>query len=371
MQRRHRSGMEHLSLQSRFTTIGFALMVAVVAVWRSESSGQVLLVLPSFFAVLVASAFFVPGNTRAITCWDVGVLLLTAVTWVAVCQLGYSPYAGLACALAAAIVVTKATRRLLATALMSGLLVLPPVLAHLGAGGRWFEYAAIQVATFALILLSFLVAAYQWRLIEGETLARHAATALATAQERERIAQDLHDIQGHTLHVVGFKLAAAKVLIGEDPVRASAELTQAQQLVREAIDQSQELAFDRHEVHLREELANASRLCEAAGISCQVDVSGSLPPQSEVLAAHTVREGTTNVLRHASAKRVAIRISEEAVCMTNDGAPRMVSEVTRVGGIEGLRAAFAAAGGALSAGVSAAGLFELKGSFSEPVGGRG
>src|SRR5690606_1657694 len=71
--------------------------------------------------------------------------------------------------------------------------------------------------------------------------ARAREAELAVVRERMRFASDLHDIQGHTLHVVKLKIALAQRLVTRDPARAEAELRETYDLVGETIAQAREL----------------------------------------------------------------------------------------------------------------------------------
>ena len=58
---------------------------------------------------------------------------------------------------------------------------------------------------------------------------------LAVANERNRLARDLHDILGYTLATVVVKAEAAKRLIPTDPERARGELDRLQELSRDGL----------------------------------------------------------------------------------------------------------------------------------------
>jgi two-component system sensor histidine kinase DesK len=62
---------------------------------------------------------------------------------------------------------------------------------------------------------------------------------------------------------------------------------------------------------LSDELAGARTTLAAAGIEVESDAAppSPLPPDAEAVLAWAVREGATNVLRHADASRVRISVS--------------------------------------------------------------
>jgi signal transduction histidine kinase len=63
--------------------------------------------------------------------------------------------------------------------------------------------------------------------------ARHELARLAVADERSRIARDLHDTLGHSLSVITLKSELAGRLIDEDPARAKAEMADVERVARE------------------------------------------------------------------------------------------------------------------------------------------
>lgn len=158
--------------------------------------------------------------------------------------------------------------------------------------------------------------------------ARAREAELAVVRERMRFASDLHDIQGHTLHVVKLKIALAQRLVTRDPARAEAELRETYDLVGETIAQARELAYGRRRLNLSAELENARNLFEAAGIHVRVDRPADLGEPADDLLGQVLRETTTNVLRHSRATLVHVALSEHGITVVNDGvagdaAPRL------------------------------------------------
>ncbi|MBF8193504.1 sensor histidine kinase [Nonomuraea sp. K274] len=134
--------------------------------------------------------------------------------------------------------------------------------------------------------------------------AREREAELAVIRERMRFASDLHDIQGHTLHVVKLKIALAQRLVHSDAERVEQELREVHALVSDTITQTKQLAYAQRRLNLSVELENAKNLFEAAG----------------ELLGQVLRETTTNILRHAQAEQVRITLSESGITIVNDGA---------------------------------------------------
>ncbi|WP_229053153.1 sensor histidine kinase [Aeromicrobium sp. Leaf350] len=168
---------------------------------------------------------------------------------------------------------------------------------------------------------------------------------LAVARERVRFASDLHDIQGHTLHVVKLKIALAQRLLHTDPAQVEQELRETYELVGDTITQTKELAHAQRRLNLTAELENAKNLFEAAGIRVRVERAEDADPRVSELLAQVLRETTTNVLRHARADLVQITLSAEGIAIVNDGTD--LTSVPELSGLGTLQHRVADAGGEL------------------------
>jgi len=151
---------------------------------------------------------------------------------------------------------------------------------------------------------------------------REREAELAVARERIRFASDLHDVQGHTLHVVKLKVALARRLVHTDADRADDELREIYALVSETIAQTKALAYAQRRLNLSAELENAKNLFEAAGIRVRVDREAEPDEEAGALLGQVLRETTTNILRHAQATHVGVTLSASGIAITNDGAAR-------------------------------------------------
>jgi two-component system sensor histidine kinase DesK len=149
---------------------------------------------------------------------------------------------------------------------------------------------------------------------------RDREAELAVAQERIRFAGDLHDIQGHTLHVVKLKIALAQKLVRTDTERVEQELREMYTLVGDTIAQTKELAYGQRKLNLSAELENARNLMEAAGMRVRVDRRAEVGARAIDLSAQVLRETTTNILRHSRATLVRIELAEGGITVVNDGA---------------------------------------------------
>ncbi|EXG81215.1 sensor histidine kinase [Cryptosporangium arvum] len=182
---------------------------------------------------------------------------------------------------------------------------------------------------------------------------------LAVIRERVRFAGDLHDIQGHTLHVVKLKATLARKLVRDAPERAEEELREIHGLVSDTIQQTKDLAYAQRRLNLAAEVENAKNLFEAAGIRVRVTREAEADARVSELLGQVLRETTTNILRHAQATRVRIVLAAHAITIVNDGAAEGPPELR---GLSALRRRVAEDGGSLTARAHA-GEFTTEASF--------
>ena len=194
--------------------------------------------------------------------------------------------------------------------------------------------------------------------------ARGQLVELAVAQERARLARDVHDILGHSLTVITVKAELAGRLlegVGSDPrlARARAEVADVEALARAALADVRATAAGTRTVSLPGELAAARQALEAAGITADLPIAtDEVPARYRELFAWVVREGVTNVVRHSGASWCGVRLDATGVEVCDDGR----GPGTAVGGtgLAGLRGRADAAGCRLETGASPEGGFRLR-----------
>lgn len=151
-------------------------------------------------------------------------------------------------------------------------------------------------------------------------LAQDEVAVLAVERERERISRDIHDILGHSLTVISVKAELAGKLFELDPQRAQAEIAEVQGLARAALADVRGMVSGTRAVTLAGELAGARQAFDAAGIEAEVPGSvDEVPDDLRELFAWAVREGTTNVLRHAAATRAQVTMTGDSLIVDDDG----------------------------------------------------
>ncbi|GAB3413333.1 hypothetical protein GCM10027569_32330 [Flindersiella endophytica] len=202
-----------------------------------------------------------------------------------------------------------------------------------------------------------------------EAIRRELARA-AVERERQRVAQDTHDLLGLGLSAVALKSDLATRLIGRDDARAGRELETILRLTGQARADLRAVTTGEGEVSLLNELEAARDVLESAGVDVEVRAEladRALPENIDPMLATVLREAVTNVLRHAEATRCEIELTldegDVRLRVANDGvrAESASTADSRQGGGHGLTnlaGRAAVVGGRLSAGVDA-GRFEL------------
>lgn len=196
------------------------------------------------------------------------------------------------------------------------------------------------------------------------------AGELATTQERNRLAREIHDGVGHYLTVVKTQLDAAAALIPIHPERARDTVTSAAKLTAEALDDVRRsvgtLRTETSRPPLTTALAELARYGEPAPA---VSIEGSPRPLSSAVEHALFRaaqEGLTNTRKHAGAQTCSVMLDfrapgRVALEVADDGRGRSVSSGDRTGlGLSGLRERIELLGGSVETGNRPAGGFRLR-----------
>lgn len=141
--------------------------------------------------------------------------------------------------------------------------------------------------------------------------ARAEITRLAVTEERLRIARDLHDLLGHNLSIITLKSELAGRLLASHPERAASEIADVQQVARTALQEVREAVAGYRAVPLASEIDHGRQMLQAAGVLLSTRIAvDELPMEIDRALAWFVREGTTNIIRHAGASSATLRIDQ-------------------------------------------------------------
>ncbi len=142
-------------------------------------------------------------------------------------------------------------------------------------------------------------------------LAHDEVERLATMAERERIARDLHDVLGHTLSLITIKAGLAARLADDVPQRAAREMIEVEKISRSALAEVRRAVEGYRFLSLGAEVARAKVALAAAGVEYTVETSPyDLDAEVESAVSLALREGVTNVVRHAGADWCTIRFGQ-------------------------------------------------------------
>ncbi len=179
--------------------------------------------------------------------------------------------------------------------------------------------------------------------------ARVELARLAAENERFRIARDLHDLLGHSLTTITVKAGLARQLGEADPTRSRQEIAEVEDLARRSLADVRAAVANYRDVTLAGELATGRELLRAAGVDADLPRAvDAVDLSHQELFGWVVREGLTNVVRHAHASACSVRLSPFSVEIVDDGVGR--GNGVPGSGLAGLRERVAAAGGVVDAG---------------------
>jgi signal transduction histidine kinase len=229
------------------------------------------------------------------------------------------------------------------------------------------------LAGFALRERAEQAEAAEMRATQAER-AREAAARIAVAEERARIARELHDIVAHAVSVMVLQTGAVrhKLPAGLDEDREA--LRGVEQTGRMALAEMRRLLGamrregDGVALTPQPGLDNVDRLVEEvgrAGLPVTLHVDGdplSLPRALDLSAYRIVQEGLTNALKHAGAGHADVTVrygrDELQIEVRDDGAGQRANDGLGHG-LVGIRERVTIFGGEMSAGTAPEGGFVL------------
>ena len=157
-------------------------------------------------------------------------------------------------------------------------------------------------------------------------------------EERNRMARDMHDILGHSLTVIALKSELAARLVDVAPDQTRTELDEVQSLARSALADVRATVNSYRELSLAGELARATNVLTSAGIRADLPLTVEVvDPELRELFAWVVREGVTNIVRHAHASLCKVKLTTDSIEVADDGIGLDSAAAGDGHGLEGLR----------------------------------
>ena len=208
-------------------------------------------------------------------------------------------------------------------------------------------------------------------------LRRAEEARAAVAEERARIARELHDVVGHAVSVMTVQASGVRRLLNPDQVREREALEIVEQTGREALAEMRRLVGVLRRPEEAPALAPQPSLqyldqlvenAREAGLPVEVRIEGEateLPAGVDLTAYRLVQEGLTNAMKHAKASRaeILVRYGADAVELqvTDDGRGFSDGRADSGGhGLVGMRERVAVYGGELEAGPGPNGGYTLR-----------
>jgi signal transduction histidine kinase len=205
---------------------------------------------------------------------------------------------------------------------------------------------------------------------------RDALARVAVADERRRIARELHDVIGHSISVMGVQAGAVRSVLREDQHRERESLLSVERTGREAVGEmrrligllrTQEDAVGDPVPSLRrvEQLVGDMR---DAGLDARLSVHGDLsvlPPGVDLAGYRILQEALTNALKHAPGAQVGATVTCSGkaleINVIDDGSTTPRSADNHVGhGLVGMRERVTLYGGELITGSTPGGGFAVR-----------
>jgi signal transduction histidine kinase len=239
-----------------------------------------------------------------------------------------------------------------------------------------FVLGTAVVTTYVLLaaLLADRRVTRQARLAALE-LERDRQAEIGAAQERARIARELHDVVAHSLAVMVAQADGGRYAAPEDPGAASRALAQIAETGRDALAQMRRLLGVLRTGEKGADLAGLVRRLAGAGLPVELEVDGparDLPAEVQLAVHRVAQEALTNVLKHADSPRrveVVLRYleSEVEVTVRDDGRGTAAGD-GQGHGMAGMRERVALQSGRLHAGPRAGGGYEVRARLPAPAG---
>ncbi|MFE2145238.1 sensor histidine kinase [Streptomyces sp. NPDC059456] len=228
----------------------------------------------------------------------------------------------------------------------------------------WGTEGGVTAWVIAVLAASELVRVRreQWARDRAE---RKAAERRRAAEERLRIARELHDVLAHSISVINVQAGVGLALLDADPEQARTALTTIKAASKEALGEVRQVLdtlrapgeAPRAPVPGLDRLPELVAQAAAAGLTVSVEgepAARGLPPGTGLAAFRILQEALTNVVRHSGSRTARIRITRPPGALelrVDDDGPATGGDAGGSGtGLVGMRERAAAQGGTIEAG---------------------
>ncbi|MGZ4202188.1 MAG: sensor histidine kinase [Thermoleophilaceae bacterium] len=248
------------------------------------------------------------------------------------------------------------------------------------------DHSTVLFTVIPAIAMFLIRRAVRDRQLRAETLAAHAELLErehelraheAVAEERARIARELHDLVAHNVSVMVVQAGAERHALPDDQASTREALTSIEQAGRQALAEARRLLGVLRRNGEHEELEPQPSLehidvlvdqVQRAGLPVKLEIEGEplpLPAGLDLCGYRIVQEGLTNALKHAGPAHaeVVLRYRPQAleVEVRDDGQGAAEPAADGAGhGLIGMRERVALYGGSLAIGPREGGGFEVR-----------
>jgi signal transduction histidine kinase len=152
---------------------------------------------------------------------------------------------------------------------------------------------------------------------------------LATVEERNRLARELHDSVSQELFSLTMLAAATRRVIDHDPAAAASRLGEIEAMAQQALQETRGRIFALRPAMLDgrglspalRDLVAAARERQALAVDLSISGERSLPLEQEQALFRIVQEALANVVRHSGA-----RAAQVALCYEDDRTHLSISD---------------------------------------------
>lgn len=226
--------------------------------------------------------------------------------------------------------------------------------------------AFVWVLAFGLVGASTFATQTQFRLFQQERDAQRGLAERAAADERQRIAREIHDVIAHSLAVTMLHLTGARLALRRDPAEAEEALLEAERLGRESLAEirrtvgllAPEGTGTSSPMPRASDIPQLVQEFETAGLDVELELTGdpsALPAATGLGLYRVAQESLSNVVRHAPGTHttMSLAVGDDVVSLRvrNRLAAAGARRTTDGGlGVRGMRERVTLLGGELRAG---------------------